>query len=135
MFLWLKSFLKLDISVTRALRSFKRCLNLKHHDPVFSYRSVMLWVQQFRATSSAFKPKPSGKYRAVELQIMTSVSKSQLYNLLLIQLASMLQFTHHCQTNFDLKFHPYKIMVVQELHQYDYLAHASCCEEILQKVS
>ena len=47
--------------MTRALKSFKRRFNLKRYNPVASYR--MLWVQQFRPTGSALKPKPSGKSR------------------------------------------------------------------------
>ena len=37
--------------------------------------------------------------------------------------------------NFDLKFHPYKMMIVQELHERDYQTRKTCSEEILKNLS
>ena len=62
-----EEFFKTGQSVTRALRNLKRCFNLKCNDPFSSYRSVMLWMQQFRETNFALTSKLSGKSQVLKL--------------------------------------------------------------------
>ena len=55
-----ENFLTNGESVTAALRNFRNHFQLRRRDPVPDRKTVLLWVENFRATGSALKRKPPG---------------------------------------------------------------------------
>lgn len=136
-----EDFIKNGESVTQTLRNFKTHFKLNRNDPGPNRKSVMVWVKNFRATGSALKRKPPGRSRsvrtptnvlAVKESILQSPSRSARRHASALRLSDR---TVRRILHLDLKFHPYKMMVVQELHEHDYQTRVSCCEDILRNVA
>ena len=62
-----ENFLTNRESVTATLRNFRNHFQLSRHDPVPDQKTVLLWVKNFRATSSALKQKPPGRPRSIQI--------------------------------------------------------------------
>ena len=135
-----ENFITNGESVTATLRNFRTHFHLSRHDPVPDRKSILLWVKNFRDTGSALKRKPFGRPRSVRtpenIQIVReSVMRSPRRSAhkhsaaLSLSLRSVRRILH-----LDLKFHPYKLMVVQELLDRDHEIRVTCCQDILEHV-
>jgi hypothetical protein len=81
-------------------------------------KTILLLVANFRATGSALKKKPHGRRSARKHADTMGMSERSVRRIL----------------HADLKLHPYKMMVVQELNQRDWVNRSDSCQAILQNV-
>jgi hypothetical protein len=99
-----------------------------------------LWVENFRETGSALKQKLSGRARSARTSENTAAVRQAVTpspRLSAVKHALALGFFDRSVRRIlhtDLKLHPYKIMVVQELRERDWLSHQASCEAILENV-
>lgn len=133
-----ETYFKTQESISLTLKIFRNHFKLNRNVPLPAHRTIRRWVQNFRSTSSAKKKKPTGKPRSIRtpenIQIVKeaalkspSRSARSQANALKISDRSVRRML-----NFDLKFHPYKIQVVQELTENDLANRWSCSEKILR---
>ena len=104
------------------------------HGRVPHRKTILLWVCNFRQTSSALKRKSPGRPRsirtpetiAVRYAVTTSPQRFTAKHALALGVSdrSVWRILH-----LDLKFHLYKIMIVQELQEHD------CLQEDVGKCS
>ena len=136
----MENFITNGESVTATLRNFRTHFHLNRHDPVPDRKSILLWVKNFRDTGSALMRKPSGRPRSdrtpeniqiVRESVLGSPRRSAHKHsaALSLSLRSVRRILH-----LDLKFHPYKLMVVQELLDRDHKIRVACCQDILEHV-
>jgi len=95
--------------------------NLGHHGRVPSKHAIKTWIKNFEVTGSALKKKPTGRPRsartpqnveAVHISVLRSPRRSAL------KLAAAVRLSGECVRQIlrvDLKFHLYKLQIVQEL--------------------
>jgi transposase len=136
-----KSFYKNGDSATAAQREFRRHYNLGRHARVPTSHAINTWVKNFEETGSALKKKPPGGHRtqrtpenieAVRASIGRSPQRSARKHASALNLnrTTIRRILHS-----DLKFHPYKIQVVQELKPLDYVARQRFCEQMIEKIN
>lgn len=136
-----ESFIKNGYSYKASIREFKQEYNINFKDPVPSRNAVNSWVAKFRSSGTTLKKSPPGRNSAirtpenvakVKRSVQQSPMRSARKHALVLGIAreSVRRILH-----FDLKFHPYKMMVVQELLERDYENRKNCSEKILEKVS
>ena len=135
-----ENFITNGESVTATLRNFRTNFHLSRHDPVPDQKSILLWVKNFRDTGSALKRKLSGRPRSVQTPENIQIARESVLRsprrsahkhsaALSLSLRSVRRILH-----LDLKFHPYKLMVVQELLDRDHEIRVACCQDILEHV-
>ena len=110
------------------------------HGRVPNRKTILLWIRNFRQASSALKPKSPGRPRSVQTPetittvrhaITTSPQRSAAKHALALGVSdrSVRRILH-----LDLKFHPYKIMMVQELQERDWHERQAAYERMLANV-
>ena len=121
-------------------RSAQGKYGLQFTDPVPDRKTILSWVHNFRTTSSAVgvKRRGSSKWKRTPeniARVRTSIEQSPTRSArkhsaaLRISERTMRRILH-C----DLKLHPYKIAVVQELSPADWERRRDCCNAILEAV-
>jgi hypothetical protein len=132
-----KMFFKNGDSATQTQQHF----NVGHRVKVPSQNTILLWVLNFRSTGSALKKKPPGSVRTVRTPqnieaIMQAVinspcrSASKHVAALRISDCSVGRILH-----LDFCFHPYKLMVMQELNERDWAKHKTLAKNILEMLT
>lgn len=135
-----ETFMKSNDSVITTQRTFRTHFALGRRAPVPDRKTILLWVSNFRATGSALKRKSTGRPRsvrtpenvaAVREAVERSPSRSALKHAAALRLSdrSVRRILHA-----DLKFHPYKMMIAQELSERDWENRRACSNDILQNV-
>ena len=110
------------------------------HRGVPNRKTILLWICNFRQTSSALKWKSPGRPRSVQTPetittvrhaVTTSPQCSAAKHALALGVSdrSVWRILH-----LDLKFHPYKIMMVQELQERDWHERQAACKRMLANV-
>ena len=56
-----ETFIKTNETVTATQRAFRVHFKLGRHDPVPARNTILVWVNNFRATGSALKRKSTGR--------------------------------------------------------------------------
>lgn len=136
----IEAYFKNNDSVILTQRLFRRHFNLNRHAPVPSRNTILLWVKNFRNTSSALKTKPTGRKRtvrtpeninAVRVAVTRSPRRSAAKHAVALAISdrSVRRILHS-----DLKFHPYKMMLVQQLNANDWASRKDACEIMLENV-
>ena len=121
-----ESYFECGDSVIDAQRQFRTHFGVGRHGRVPNRKTILLWIRNFRQTSSALKRKSPGRPRSVQTPetittvrhaVTTSTQRSAAKHALALGVSdrSVRRISH-----LDLKFHPYKIMMVQELHERDW---------------
>ncbi|PSN37686.1 hypothetical protein C0J52_22004 [Blattella germanica] len=97
---------------------------------------MLLWVKNYRTGAMALKKKPPGDVRtirtprniqAVKQAVQNSPTRSAAKHAIAIGISDRsVRKTLH----FDLKFHPYKMMVAQELSHRDWESRRICAENM-----
>ena len=64
-----ESFLINEESVTATLKNFRNYFQMSRHDPIYDRKTILLWVNDFRAAGSALKWKPPGRPRSVRTPV------------------------------------------------------------------
>jgi transposase len=125
----IETYLENGDSIIATQRLFRRHFGVDQHGRVPDRKTILLWVGNFRETGSALKQKSSGRpcrvrtpenIAAVGQAITTSPRCSVIKHALALGICdqSVRRILHT-----DLKFHPYKMMVVQEFGEGDWLSH------------
>ncbi|XP_039307110.1 uncharacterized protein LOC120358168 [Solenopsis invicta] len=122
-------------SYVQAIRDFRIEYSLRPRDPVHSRNSVNLWVKNFRQTATATKQKPPGQPRTVrtpenETRVRTSLQRSPRRSA-----GKHVQALGMSRRSFSrmlkaMNFHPYKILITQELKYTDYAARLRFAEKM-----
>ncbi|XP_050302993.1 uncharacterized protein LOC126740872 [Anthonomus grandis grandis] len=136
----IETFFKSNESVITTQRNFRTHFALGRHDPVPDRKTTLLWVLNFRATGSALKRKLTGRPRSVQTPeniaaVREAVERSPRRSA--IKHASALRLSDRSVRrilHIDLKFHRYKMMIVQELSERDWENRRECSNDILQNV-
>lgn len=135
-----ETFFKTNESVTATQRAFRVHFRLRRHDPMPSRNTILLWVSNFRAGGSALKQKIPGRplsartpenIAAVRASVEQSPRRSARKHAAALRFSdrSLRRILHK-----ELKMHPYKIMLTQELQEKDFESRKKLCLEIQQRV-
>ena len=127
-------------SVIATQRAFRTRFALGRNASVPDRKTILLWISNLRATGSTLKRKSPGRPRtvrtpenveAVRASIQQSPKRSARKHAVALGLSSRsLRRILHA----DLKLHPYKIMLAQELSERDYANRRAVSAEILEQV-
>lgn len=136
-----KSFYKNGDSATTARRLFRNRFNIPRHGRVPSVHAINLWVKKFEETGSTLNSKHKGTAKSVRTpenidRVRTAITRSPKRSAIKHALAlnisepSIRRILHK-----DLSFHPYKIQIVQELKDGDFVNRMNFCQEMLQRLN
>jgi hypothetical protein len=135
-----ETYLKNSESVITTQRSVRTHFRLGWNATVPNRKTILLWVANFRATGSALKKKLPGRPHSVRspqnIQTVTQAIKQSPRRSAQKHAAAMgmSEWSVRIILHTVLKFHPYKMLVVQELNQCDWVNHSDSCQAILQNV-
>jgi len=131
-------FFKNGESVTVTHRQFRLHFNVSLHGRIPSRNTILLWVHNFRTTASATKKKQGGSARtvrtpenveAVRNAVEQNPRRSAVRHAQALRLSDI---TVRRILHQDLNFHPYKLMLVQELNRQDFGRRTTLAETMLQ---
>jgi hypothetical protein len=127
-------------SVIATQRAFRTRFALGQNASVPDRKTILLWISNLRATRSTLKRKSPGRPRtvrtpenveAVRASIQQSPKRSARKHAMALGISSRsLRRILHT----DLKLHPYKIMLAQELIERDQANRRAISAEILEQV-
>ena len=120
-----ETYFKCGDSMIAAERQFRTHFGVGCQGRVPNRKTILLWISNFRQTSSVLKEKSPGTSRSIQtpetittvrLAVTTSPQRSAAKHTPALGVSdhSVRRILH-----LDLKFHPYKIMMVQELQEHD----------------
>ncbi len=133
-------FFKSQESYTSTIRVFRKHFAITPRKPVPSEKTVRLWVKNFREKGTVHKLKPPGPSKRVRTQeniervrvaVKSSPQRSARKHALSLNLSDR---TVRRILHVDLCFHPYKMMMTQELLATDPAARLQFCKRILEKI-
>jgi hypothetical protein len=128
------------VTIIAMQQLFHRHFGVGQHGRVPDRKTILLWVRNFRETGSALKQKWFSRpysvqtpenIAAVRQAVNTSPQRSAVKHALAL---GILEQSVRKILHTDFKFHPYKMMVVQELREHDWLNCQASCEAILENV-
>ena len=134
------TFLQNNNSYTIAIRNFRREFGITSKKPVPSRNAVNRWVKKLKGEGTTLKQKPSGRPRSsrtpeniekVRMAVQQSPMRSARKHALVLGIP---RESVRRILRFNLKFHPYKMQLVQELQERDYDTRKRQSEEILKTV-
>ena len=124
-FFAVETYFKINESPITVQKIFCRHFKLGRHNRVPDLRTIVRWVSHFRTTASSHKEKSPGRPRSQRTP--TRVEKDRQAHIrsphcsavrhalaLGMSPCSLQRIIHD-----DLKFHPYKIQIVQQLNERD----------------
>lgn len=128
-------------SVVKTQRAFRREFNIPRNNSVPHANTIRSWVRQLEATGSTLTRHTHGRGRSTRTpenvqQVRVAVERSprrsaRRHAVALGMSARSLRRILH----FDLHFHPYKIMMSQELSVQDCTNRKNLCEEMLTQIA
>lgn len=126
-------------SVIAVQRAFRRHFDIPPRGRVPDRKSVLMWVDAFRGTGNVAKERkgPQKTVRTpdnterVRASIERSPKRSARKHAVALGMSSrsLRRILH-----FELHFHPYKMSVVQQLSEQDYVNRQTSCEQLLDTV-
>ncbi|KAL1497172.1 hypothetical protein ABEB36_008172 [Hypothenemus hampei] len=126
-------------SIIATQRAFRAHFNIAPRASVPGRQSIITWVNTFKGTGSVVqnrlnvrRPRRSAEnIEAVRRSFLQSPRRSarKHANVLGISVRSVRKILHD-----DLHFHPYKLAVVQELSERDFVTREHACEEFLERL-
>jgi transposase len=126
-------------SLIATQRAFRTRFAIGRNASVPDRKTILLWVSNLRATGSTLKRKSPGRPRtvrtpenveAVRASIQPPRSARKHAMALGISSRNLRRILHA-----DLKLHPYKMMLAQELSEKDHANRRAISAEILEQVS
>lgn len=128
-------------SVIATQRAFRRHFNIPRNDSVPQANTIRSWVRQLEETGSTLRMDRHGRNRSirtpenverVRAAVLRSPHRSAQRHALALGISdrSVRRMLH-----MDLNFHPYKIMITQELIQTDYERRKNLCEQLLTQIA
>ena len=122
----IETFFKNNNSVTSTQRAFRMRFGLYATDAVPDWKTILRWVSHVTASGSALPRKPSGRHRnirtrenvqRVRASIEQSLRRSARKHAAALGISDR---TVRRILHADLRMHPYKMMVAQELNVTDW---------------
>lgn len=131
------AYVKNSESVTKTQRLFRVHFNVGRHGNVPDRNTILRWVNNFRSTGSVTPRKPPGAIRTVRTpdnidRVRAAILRSPRRSVR--KHAAALRMTNSSVRRIlrtDLKFHPYKLAIVQELGECDYTKRSQFSESML----
>jgi hypothetical protein len=120
-------------SVIAVQRHFHKQFTVEHHGNIPDHNTILRWVEAFRATAFVMKRKPHGlsptvrtpeNAESMTVAVLRSPRCSAWRQALALWMPD--RSVHHILHK-DLKFHPYKIMILQRLLQGDFAQRRQFC--------
>lgn len=136
-----EQFFRNNDSVVTVQRLFRQYFRVERRGAVPDQNTVLRWVVAFRGTGSMMKKKPPGLPRSVRTlekvdRVRTAVVASPRRSTRRHAVAlGMSRRSLHCILHEDFKFHPYKIMIVQQLNEGDFVQRREFCRIINEMFS
>ena len=129
-------YFKCGDSVIAAQCQFCTHFGAGRHGRVPNRKTILLWIRNFQKTSSALKRKSPGRPHSIQTpETITTVRHH--HNVPQLNMHSPWGYlTVVCGRilHLDLKFHPYKIMMIQELQERDWHERQAACKRMLANV-
>lgn len=128
-----EQFFRNNDSVVTVQRLFRQKFNVERRGAVPNRNTLLRWVTAFRSTGSVMKKKPPGVPRSVRTaqnvdRVRQSVFASPKRSARRQALAlGMSRRSFHRILHDDLKMHPYKIAIVQQLCESDFVRRKEFC--------
>jgi len=127
-------------SYVKVQRAFRRKFKVPRHKPVPSWKSVKRWIANFRELGRVSDKKRPGKKRSIH----TPENIEKVRNAIQVsprrsarRHAASLQLKRESVRKIlveDLNFHPYKLIITQELKETDYRQRLIFAQTMLQKL-
>jgi len=135
-----RTFFENGHSFIATMRAFRLHFNLARHDTVPHRNVIANWVRTFEETGSTLKLQGSGRsktsktlenFMRVREAVVQSPMRSARKHSIALDIAgrSVRRILHQ-----DLFFHPYKIMIVQELNPPYHENRMNCSQEMLNRI-
>jgi len=119
---------------------FRRHFDIRRNGKILTHQTILNWVTQFRTSASIVNKKPPGRPRTVRTPenvrrvahaFQCSPQRSARHHSIALHLTprTVRRILHE-----DLKFHPFKIQLVQQLLPRDLIQWSECCRKLLQMI-
>lgn len=124
-------------SVIATQRAFRLHFNIPCHGPIPDGKAIRHWIEALEDNGSTRRRRGSGRPKTVRTLenvalVKAAVEQSPRRSAWKLSLAlAMSNRSLRRILCYDLLFHPYKIMIVQELKPTDFENHRNCCQEML----
>ena len=135
-----RTFLENGSSDIATQRSFRLHFNFPRHGPIPDGKAIRRWVEALEETGSTRRPRGGGRPKTVRTPeivalVKEAVEQSPRRSARKHSLAlAMSNRSLRRILRYDLSFHPYKIMIVQELKPTDLKNRRNCCQEMLSRI-
>ncbi|CAH0551096.1 unnamed protein product [Brassicogethes aeneus] len=130
-----ETFFKNGESVVATQRAFRRRFGLNPQDSVPDPKTIRKWIVNVRTTGSAIPKKPAGRPKNVRTpENIRAVRRSIEHCVLCGNMLLPLEYRRKTVRRIlqtDLKLHPYKLMIAQELSPQDCVTRRDACNAIL----
>ena len=135
-----KNFLQKQWQFGSCAEGVRRFLYVGRHGQVPSKHRIKTWIKNSEETGSALKKKQTGRptsartpqnIEAVRVSVLGSPRRS------VRKLAAAVRLSRQCVClilHVDLKFHPYKLQIVQELKENDHQLRLEFCQQITTNI-
>lgn len=136
-----EAFFKSGDSCVAVQRQFRRRFNIGPRGKVPTRNTILLWVNNFRATGSALKRKSTGRPRSartpenierVREAVEASPRRPARKQAVSLHLSDR---SVRRILRFDLHFHPYKMAIAQQLKPNDYAQRQAFCEQMIDLIT
>ena len=123
---FVETFFKNGDSITVTQRKFRLHFNVARHGRIPSRNTILLWVHNFRTKASATKKKQGGYAQTVRTPVNVETVRNAVEQSPRRSAARHAQALRLSDTTVrrmlhqDLNYHPYKLVLVQELNQQDF---------------
>ena len=136
-----RAYFESNQSVIATQRAFRRRFNIPRNNAVPQANTIRSWVRQLEATGSTLRRGTHGRRRSirtpenverVRAAIIQSPRRSARRHAVALGISSrsLRRILH-----MDLHFHPYKMMMAQELNQTDFANRQNLCENMLEQIA
>lgn len=136
-----RAYFENNQSVIATQRAFRRWFNIPRNNAVPQANTIRSWVRQLEATGSTLRRDTHGRRRSirtpenverVRAAIIQSPRRSARRHAVALGISSrsLRRILH-----MDLHFHPYKMMMAQELNQTDFANRQNLCENMLEQIA
>lgn len=136
-----RAYFENNKSVIATQRAFRRRFNIPRNNAVPQANTIRSWVRQLEATGSTLRRDTHGRRRSirtpenaerVRAAFIQSPRRSARRHAVALGISSrsLRRILH-----MDLHFHPYKMMMAQELNQADFANRQNLCENMLEQIA
>lgn len=135
-----RTYFEKNRSVIATQRAFRRRFNIPRNNNIPNGNTIRSWVRQLEETGSTLGRGTHGRRRSIRTPenvqlVRAAIEQSPTRSAR--RHAVALGISDRCLRrilHFDLNFHPFKIMMVQELSPADYVNRRTLCEQMLAQI-